>query len=45
MMGFPSGSDGKESVLIPNLLIYPPSPFAFGNYKFVFEVCESVSVL
>ena len=28
------------------LLIYPsPSPFPFGNLKFVFKVCESVSVL
>ena len=32
-------------MLIPNL-IYPSSPpFPFGNHKFVFEVCESVSVL
>ena len=30
----------------PNLLIYPsPRPFSFGNHKFVFEDCESVSVL
>ena len=30
----------------PKLLIYPsPSPFLFGNHKFVFYVCKSVSVL
>ena len=27
----------------PNLSL--PPPFPFGNHKFVFEVCESVSVL
>ena len=30
----------------PNLLIYPsPTPFPFGNHKFVFYVLESLSVL
>ena len=32
--------------LIPNSsFIPPPPPFPFGNHNFVFEVCESVSVL
>ena len=30
----------------PKLLIYPsPNRFPFGNHKFVFYVCEPVSVL
>ena len=29
----------------PELLIYLFPPFPFGNHKFVFFVCESVSVL
>ena len=30
----------------PRLLIYlSPPPFPFGNHKFVFTVCESISVL
>ena len=28
---------------IPNLAL--PCPFPFGNHKFVFYICESVSVL
>ena len=28
----------------PKLLIYSP-PFPFGNHKFVFYICESISVL
>ena len=33
--------------IIPQFLIYPfpPGPFPFGNHKFVFYVCESLSVL
>ena len=32
--------------MLINLLIYPsPPPFPLGNYKFVFYVCESLSVL
>ena len=31
--------------LNPILPIYPSSLFPFGNYKFVFYACESVSVL
>ena len=29
----------------PKLLIYPSLPLPFGNHKFAFYVCESVSVL
>ena len=29
----------------PKLLIYPSCPFPFGNHKFVFYVCGSISVL
>ena len=29
----------------PKLLISPPPPFPIGNHKFVFYVCESLSVL
>ena len=30
----------------PKLLIYPPNQtFPLGNHKFVFNICESVSVL
>ena len=28
----------------PKLLIYSSPPFPFGNHKFVFSVCESISV-
>ena len=28
-----------------NLLISSPSPFLFGNHKFVSYVCESISIL
>ena len=38
----PSEPPGKPN---PKLLIYSTSPFFFGNRKFVFCVCESVSVL
>ena len=37
---------GIKGYVNPKLLIYPSSPpFSFGNHKFVFEVCECVSVL
>ena len=29
----------------PKLLIYPSPPFPFGNHKFVFYDCDSLSVL
>ena len=29
----------------PKLLIFLFSPFPFGHHKFIFEVCESISVL
>ena len=29
----------------PVFLTYPSPTFPFGNYKFVFSVCESISVL
>ena len=29
----------------PKLIIYPSSPFPFGNHKFVFYVCVSIYVL
>ena len=33
-------------MLFPKFLIYLSSPpFPFGNHKFVFDVCETVSVL
>ena len=32
-------------IVNPILLIYPSCPFSFDNCKFVFHVCEPVSVL
>ena len=29
----------------PKFQIYPSPPFPFGNHKFVFHVCEAISVL
>ena len=29
----------------PKLLLYPSPTFPFGNHKFVFYVCQSISVL
>ena len=41
ILGFPGGSDGKESQT-PNLSFFPSH---FGNHRFIFYVCESISVL
>ena len=36
---------GKCIYVNPKLLIFLFSPFPFGHHKFIFEVCESISVL
>ena len=36
---------GSFYLLILNLIYPAPSSFPFGNHKFVFYVCESISVL
>ena len=44
-VGFHAFLQKKCVYVTPKFLIYSPTTFPFGNHKFVFYVCESVSVL